>query len=59
MDYVSVDTVCDYTFTEHQPTGAKFEEEIKYECPIFLSSFCQREVEYQRKAIATNLKEEF
>lgn len=55
----AVDTICDYTFSEYPPNGAKFEEHIKYECPIFLSLFCQREVEFQRKAIATNLKEEF
>lgn len=54
-----VDTICDYVFSEYPPNGAKFEETVQYECPVFLSKFCHREVEFQRRAIATNLKEEF
>lgn len=31
-------------------------ETVKYQCPPFMGGFCQREVEFQRRAILDNLK---
>ncbi|KAF7268967.1 hypothetical protein GWI33_017951 [Rhynchophorus ferrugineus] len=39
--------------------GALCTETVIYECPRVFSSFCRREVEFQREAIIINLKNRF
>uniref|UniRef100_U5ES57 Putative conserved secreted protein n=1 Tax=Corethrella appendiculata TaxID=1370023 RepID=U5ES57_9DIPT len=34
-------------------------ETVFYQCPLFFGQFCKREVEFQRKAIFTNLAQQF
>ncbi|XP_052859912.1 uncharacterized protein LOC128267163 [Anopheles cruzii] len=34
-------------------------ESVRFQCPFFFGSFCQREVEYQRTEIASKLKQHF
>ncbi|VEN46582.1 unnamed protein product [Callosobruchus maculatus] len=56
---------CLYTESEfkfgpgNSTKGAACEEYVKYQCPTLLSSFCRREVIYQRRAIMENLKKKF
>lgn len=49
-----------FKFSKDNFTGsAHCEENIQYECPRLLSSFCRREVAFQRNAIMNNLKNHF
>ncbi|ERL88221.1 uncharacterized protein LOC109544903 isoform X1 [Dendroctonus ponderosae] len=43
-------------FQPKQFSGATCEETVFYQCPMFLSYFCKREVAFQRNAIMSNLK---
>ncbi|XP_019864799.1 uncharacterized protein LOC109594077 [Aethina tumida] len=55
-----LDSESNFKFSKNYSTpGTLCEEEITYECPVILSSFCKREVEYQRNAIMKNLKRKF
>ncbi|XP_060520276.1 uncharacterized protein LOC132698302 [Cylas formicarius] len=50
----------EFTFaTNNRTKGSVCEESVTYECPVILSSFCKREVQYQRNAIMNNLRKKF
>lgn len=42
--------------SSHENYESKYRELIVYECPAIFSSFCEREVLYQREKIKTNLQ---
>ncbi|KAG5893164.1 hypothetical protein JTB14_000425 [Gonioctena quinquepunctata] len=53
-------SVSEFKFSHgNSSKGAACEEYIQYQCPTILSSFCRREVIYQRKAIMNNLFKKF
>nr|XP_023018906.1 uncharacterized protein LOC111507783 [Leptinotarsa decemlineata] len=55
-----LNSVSEFKFSHgNSSKGASCEENIQYQCPTVLSSFCRREVVYQRKAIMNNLFKKF
>ncbi|RZC40008.1 uncharacterized protein BDFB_003199 [Asbolus verrucosus] len=55
-----LDSESEFKFTHGNTSkGSLCEENVVYQCPAFLSSFCRREVVFQRRAIMKNLKKHF
>lgn len=55
-----LDSESEFKFEKSNHTkGAVCTETVIYQCPAMVSSFCRREVEYQREAIMSNLKDKF
>ncbi|XP_066256096.1 uncharacterized protein [Euwallacea similis] len=46
-------------FRSNITNGSICQENVAYECPAILSTFCKREVRFQREAIMTNLQRKF
>ncbi|XP_045464153.1 uncharacterized protein LOC123673611 [Harmonia axyridis] len=59
-NFLCLNSESEFSFTQgHSSTGALCNEEIYYQCPALFSSFCEREVKYQRDAIMINLRSQF
>jgi len=60
MGFYCLDSESEFKFSKSNHTnGSICEESIIYQCPVFLASFCRREVLFQRTAIMNNLKKKF
>ncbi|CAG9860606.1 unnamed protein product [Phyllotreta striolata] len=60
MGYYCLNSESEFKFYHSNSSkGALCEEFVRYECPFILSSFCRREVQYQRNAIMNNLSKKF
>lgn len=58
--FIAVDSESEFKFMRSNSSrGSVCEESVMYQCPALLSSFCRREVIFQRDAIMKNLKLHF
>ncbi|KYB28784.1 uncharacterized protein LOC659949 isoform X2 [Tribolium castaneum] len=58
--FFCLDSESEFKFSQNDTLkGALCEENISYQCPAIMSSFCRREVLFQRTAIMNNLKMHF
>lgn len=57
--FFSVKSMGEFQITDLNEKDSLCVETVKYQCPMFMASFCRKEVEYQRKKIVTNLQLHF
>lgn len=56
--FIAVNSVSEFRFST-EGADTKCVEHVEYECPIAFSSFCHKEVMYQREEIMKGLKRHF
>lgn len=56
--FISVDSISEFKFFS-EGENTKYVETVQYECPIFFTVLCYKEVMYQRQEIMKNLKSHF
>lgn len=56
---ITVKAIGQFKFSKVHSKDTHAIETVQYQCPPFMGNYCQREVEFQRRAILNNLKVHF